>query len=144
MIVPWVQICRSSIRRGKFRTSVSRILTVLAIVALTVRSLVPSGYMIAPVVPGSGVLAVVMCTGHGPQALDLGANGKSIPEKPGKASRELCAFAGHVLIDAPVASGSALPADPYGTPALFEPSDITLPPVRAGPSLGSRAPPHLS
>jgi hypothetical protein len=124
--------------------SVRRILTVLSIVALTARSLVPSGFMLAPVAPGTGAMTVVMCTGHGPQVLKLEADGKPIPAKPGKPRTELCAFVGFVLIDAPVVSGSALPADPYGTPVFFEPSDTTLPPVRAGPSVGSRAPPYLS
>lgn len=121
-----------------------RILTILSIVALMARSMVPSGFMLAPVPSGDGAMTFVLCTGHGPQIVKLGADGKPIPTKPGTAPKELCAFAGFVLLGAPDLVAGAVSAEAFNEIAFVEPRVATLPPARAGPSIGPRAPPYLS
>jgi hypothetical protein len=65
----------------------------MLVLMLAVRSLLPAGFMLQPSVAGDGTLAVVICTGHGPQTVTLDADGKPIPAKSQSADASLCAYA---------------------------------------------------
>ena len=78
-----------------------RFLTVLALLTLTLRSLLPVGFMLAPA--AADEMTVVICTGHGPLTITLDADGKPVPTKPKLTDAGLCAYAspgGTTLADA--------------------------------------------
>ena len=68
-----------------------RFLTVLALLSLTLRSLLPVGFMLAPA--SADEMTVVICTGHGPLTVTLDADGKPVPAKPKLTDAGLCAYA---------------------------------------------------
>lgn len=115
----------------------------LLLMALFLRALIPSGFM--PSFGGpDGMVSVVICSAAGSKLVTLDADGKPIPDKPAKHSTELCAFASHAAIGAPVVAGNLLATGDYGAAAPFIPRVVILPPTRAGPAVGSRAPPQVS
>lgn len=68
-----------------------RFLTVLALLSLTLRSLLPVGFMLAP--SAADEMTVVICTGHGPLTVTLDVDGKPVPAKPKLTDAGLCAYA---------------------------------------------------
>jgi hypothetical protein len=123
---------------------------VLALLALAVNVLVPSGFMPGRAARGAGV-ELVLCTGHGPVKVDGAAvaGGDDRGKAPaGKSSHEpLCAFAGH---------GAGVTAPDL---AAFEPVEFVayqaVAPARrqgdvapgrglAAPPLPARGPPSLT
>jgi hypothetical protein len=69
---------------------VRRYLALMLVVTLALRSLVPAGFMLAPV---GGEMTMVICTGHGPQTITLDASGKPAPGKPQHSDTSLCPYA---------------------------------------------------
>lgn len=108
------------------------------------RALVPVGYMPDFASASKGVYRIVICAEHGPQAIDVDTNGHKIPGKPAVPDHQPCAFSGMAAIATP--SFAELSIGPGYFIAAAVPTRVfkELPPVRAGPALGSRAPPHLS
>jgi hypothetical protein len=92
---------------------VRKSLSLLLLVMLAVRSLLPAGFMLQTSASGDGSLEIVICTGHGPQKITLDADGKPTPPQPAKSDTGLCPYAG----SAPVALGIDLPA-PTASPAV--------------------------
>jgi hypothetical protein len=92
---------------------VRRFPTLLFVIALTLRSLVPVGFMLAPVA-ADGAMTVVICTGHGPQIMTLDAEGNPVPQKSGITDQNVCPYAA----SAPLAVGVTAPA-PEMVPASF-------------------------
>lgn len=113
---------------------------------LIVRSMVPVGFMLAPTAV-DGSLALMICTGAGPLDGAALADVDSSPTKPGKpgaGSHDLCAFAPAFALAVPAEGAYLLaPVALVGRAELPSVAD-RLPPARAGPSLGSRAPPVVS
>lgn len=72
---------------------VRRLLNVLALLALAVHSLLPAGFMLAATQAGDGVVAIVICTGHGQQEITVDADGKQVPAKKQTGDAGVCAFA---------------------------------------------------
>jgi len=119
-------------------------LRLLLLVALFVRALVPAGFMPAVAAQGHG-LTLVICSGSGGlQTITVDEEGKKLPAKSGKTSHEPCAFSGHLGIAAPSLDVATLlhVLEPARPPIVA--ANYFLPPVRAGPALGSRAPPFHS
>jgi hypothetical protein len=87
------------------RSGFGQALAALALLAMVVRALVPTGFMLAPVGPHQ-VLTVTLCSGHGPveTQIDLG---RSAPQKGdpggGKSHDAPCAFAAVAHLSAPQA-----------------------------------------
>ena len=81
-------------------------LAALALLAMGLRALVPSGYMLAPTAPG--VLSVAICTSHGAAAAPIDLNGKSGERDGRKAHDAPCAFAAAAHLAEP--SSATLPA----------------------------------
>ena len=117
------------------------ILVLLA--AILVRAVVPAGFMLEASAAARGELKLVICTGSGSKVVDAGASGPSSEhDQDGQGSQhEPCAFgAGATAALQPV----LIDADPPEIAASSAPLRLIafiLPPVRAGPTLGSRAPP---
>lgn len=126
-------------RRGLIR----RWLGHLVLLALVCRALIPTGYM--PDFSGVGEgLKVVICSVHGIQTVDFDAGDHKVPANPGTSHQQPCAFSSTptlASLDVPqvdIAPRSiAIDAALIG---IFE----GMRPVRAGPALGSRAPPLFS
>ena len=118
------------------RSGFGQALAALALLAMVVRALVPSGYMLAEVGPHQ-VLTVTLCSGHGPveTQIDLGRPGshKGDPSN-GKSHDAPCAFAAVAHLSAP----QGLQA--VSAPVLAFVSAQTAP-QRVTPGRGLAAPP---
>jgi hypothetical protein len=69
-----------------------RLSLLLLVLALTVRGLVPAGYMIASSAV-DGTPSVVICTGHGLETVTLDPDGKPGKPKPARSDNGLCPYA---------------------------------------------------
>jgi hypothetical protein len=85
--------------------SVRKALSLLFIMMLAVRSLLPAGFMLQAAASGDGSIEIVICTGHGAQKITLDADGKPVAPKPAKSDAGLCPYAA----SAPVAVAAAEP-----------------------------------
>ena len=113
----------------------------LLVTIFALRALVPVGFM--PEVRADGQLAVVICTASGFKTLDLHVTG-SQNEQHKKHKSEHCAFSGLGHVSFAVTEAQNFFFREFaiaGAPTL---ATFVLPPPRAGPILGSRAPPLLS
>jgi len=63
------------------------------VLALFVRSLVPVGFMVAPVSAEAQGLTVVICTGHGPESRVLDHDGKPVQQDKRVGGAATCPFA---------------------------------------------------
>lgn len=71
----------------------SRRVSLLLILLLAVRSLLPAGFMLQPSAAGDGTLAIVICTGHGPQTISLDPEGQPAKAPAQKSDVSICPFA---------------------------------------------------
>jgi hypothetical protein len=60
---------------------------------LAARSLLPAGFMLQTSAAGDGTLSIVICSGHGPQAITLDSDGKPANPQPTKSDAGLCPYA---------------------------------------------------
>lgn len=107
-------------RLASRRPGFTRVLLVLALIALGLRAVTPTGYMVAS--PG-GAFEVTLCTGHGPATISLDLGGDPSADKPGgkSAGKDApCLFAAAATL-APPATPPALSAGP-----AFAPSETPL------------------
>jgi hypothetical protein len=72
---------------------VGRFLTSLLILALTMRGLIAVGYMLAEASTGDGGMTVIICTEHGPQALNISPDGDPLPDKTQPGAANTCPYA---------------------------------------------------
>lgn len=115
-----------------------RALGILVIIALALRSLVAVGYMPA-VAAGDGGVTIVMCTAGGPQLIALDGAGSDRHDSSTHHD-EPCAFGCMASVPAPdFEVRFAVAVIPVVLPAHA--GEVDLPPARAGPAHGSRAPP---
>lgn len=120
-----------------------RWLSQLVLLALAFRALVPVGYM--PDLSRSGyVLKVVICSVHGFQTIEFDAPDQKAPAKPGASHQEPCAFSSATTLAS--LSSPEIDVAPLGIAidVSFVSTFKELPPARAGPALGARAPPQFS
>lgn len=128
------------IRIGTLREWVVRLL----LMSFVLRALIPIGYMPDFGAAAKGVFKVVICTASGSKSLALDAKGTPVPKQKSHHDDQPCAFTGLaavVLADLQIASLEA--PEPNDVTEIRPPS-AGLPPVRAGPQLGSRGPPDFS
>lgn len=126
--------------------SARRWISGVLLLTLAMRVLIPAGYMPDFAALARGTLKVVVCSANGPRELAIDLTGQPAHDKsaPAKHSGEPCAFAGLAAATPPpdvILAPIAFLAAPTAHAAA--PASI-LPPARAGPALGSRAPPALS
>lgn len=120
-------------------------LSQILLVVLLLRAMIPAGYM-PDVGPASADSAgIVICSAHGSYTLGVnGAEQKSDPASQHKLT-EPCAFSGLAQTYIPVIGQPEVLPVAISTPVHYAAaSQAVLPPVRAGPALGSRAPPSIS
>ncbi len=120
----------------------------LAVLALTLKILVPPGFMLAE--PTNDLpFALVLCTSEGAVVVD---SGKALPHQGGSdqapdqvAHDSPCAFAGHGLAAAPpvLLDGGAPQFFAYETRATQPAPDLVPGRGLAGPPLPARGPPTL-
>lgn len=123
----------------------ARIAALVTLALVVLRALIPAGYMPDLDAARDGRFTVVICTADGSTTLDLLSDGTPADERPAKSpAQDHCVFGGATILGlaaAPIALGVV---DAATDVRAGIPADVTLPPTRAGPPLGSRAPPSLS
>ncbi len=137
-----------ALKTSRMTSVLARWLSQLLLVAVLLRALIPVGYMPDLPAAANGLFKVVICTTDGAKTLAVDANGDLAPtEHPadeGDHRDHPCAFSGIVSIaDRTEISQVSLPAIYRVAHFSLRESGI-LPPVRAGPAVGSRAPPIVS
>lgn len=113
------------------------------LVAFILRALIPAGYMPDLAAARAGTFQIVICAAGGEHLIAVDADGNEVPDHSAAFAGEPCAFAG--LAAMALHNLETLPATrvEYGDTALWPQLAVTMPPARAGPQLGSRAPPTL-
>jgi hypothetical protein len=113
-----------------------RVMIALALVALALRVLIPSGFMVADAKTNHGY-PVVICTGHGTLTLDSSGDHKS-PAPKSKPDAP-CAFAGMATPVAPTLAALAPPSYRLSQPAPAEVRPDQIP----GRGLAAPPPPAI-
>jgi len=131
--------------RSKFKNSALGGWTIrLVLACFAVRALIPIGYMPDVQVGAKGILKVVICTSAGAKSIAIDAQGKPAPSDKQTHHDQTCAFSGLATVTVASADGVALPPPDFTRSAPIVRVQDVLPPVRAGPVLGSRGPPQIS
>lgn len=117
--------------------------SLLIILALVARALIPAGFMLSPATADDQSI-IVVCTGHGPLAMAVDEDGKPAAPKQEKSSdAALCAFAASVVVavatdlpDAamPVVEVAIAKVAPATASAVIARRSI-VPPARGPPSV---------
>ena len=121
----------------------------LLLAAVVLRALIPVGFMPDFGAAANGEFKVVICTASGSKQVTLDADGQLIAGDPSSDQKaphhdEPCAFAGIAGVAIALIDTPYLSAPQFDVAATFVSDDVTLPPARAGPVLGSRGPPQFS
>ncbi|MEQ1669948.1 MAG: DUF2946 family protein [Hyphomicrobium sp.] len=121
-------------------TNWSKWLSRLLIVAFALRALIPVGYMPDFASAANGSFKVVICTAAGTQTVYLNLDGS--PPTPQHTSNDgdQCAFSGIATVTLPEVAADAIRWSSNASTAVAVQRE-SLPPIRAGPVLGSRGPP---
>lgn len=120
-------------------------LSQLLLVMLFVRALIPTGYMPDFGSSTPGKIGIVICSAHGTRTVFV--DGAAPIHTPASQSdlTEPCAFSGLAQAFIPLTGlPEVVPADDAVPVQITSARRFTVPPVRAGPVLGSRAPPSIS
>jgi hypothetical protein len=111
--------------------------------AVVLRALVPAGFMPVFDEPFGGGLKIVICTAHGTKLVSTDLDGSPDNKAVEKHTSEPCAFVSIAAFTPPDVITTLAPAV-QDDPVLTIHAAVTLPPARAGPANGSRAPPTLT
>lgn len=110
------------------------------------RAAIPAGFMPVFNADGGGSFKIVICSANGAHTIDVDLGDASKPTPDQQASTDApCAFAGigSVALIAPEPlNGLSMSHASVDAARRFH--QTALPPARAGPAHGSRAPPHLT
>lgn len=134
-----------SILQGIWNSSAARIfLARLMLVCLCLRALVPTGYMPDVGALQIGEFRIVICSATGTKTIAVDKDGLPHTDRDASHHDQPCAFStlAHSGVDLPELLALAAPEYPVAT--TNRAPQIQLPPMRAGPVLGSRGPPQLS
>lgn len=113
------------------------------VLAVVLRALVPAGFMPVFEDRDGGGLKIVICTAHGPKLVSTHEDGGPDNGALAKHTSEVCAFVPLAAFTPPDVAVTLPPAlRDAPVPTRF--GTATLPPARAGPANGSRAPPALT
>ena len=139
-----------NIRQDGFRFDVwKRWVASLLLLAFALRALVPVGYMPDFAAAAKGEYKVVICSAAGSKTISLDADGLPASQQPGDHAPaghddQPCAFTGIVAMADPEFPGLKISAPVTALEIIAPRRTAELPPARAGPALGSRAPPQHS
>jgi hypothetical protein len=116
----------------------------LLLFAFALRALIPVGFMPDLAAARNGNFQVVICTVQGMMTVEVDGNGKIVPEKTGAKAGEHCVFSVLGTLLLPTFDGNVALTGRRIVAAEIPSLAVDLPPVRAGPQLGSRGPPKRS
>ncbi|MGE5266088.1 MAG: DUF2946 family protein [Deltaproteobacteria bacterium] len=111
--------------------------------AVILRALIPAGFMPVFAEHEGGGLKIVICTAHGTKLVSTDQDGRPDDRSVEKHTSEPCAFVPMAVFTPPDVIVTPAPAV-HHDPVLTFHAAVTLPPARAGPANGSRAPPTLT
>ncbi|NOT71771.1 MAG: hypothetical protein HOP09_10985 [Hyphomicrobium sp.] len=116
----------------------------LLLFAFALRATVPVGYMPDFAAVAQGTFKVVICSSSmtAPVSIDL-LDGIQTG-KPGSHATDICAFSGIAALALPDLLSAPVETLEFAAITLTYPLAVHLPPVRAGPAHGARAPPKFS
>ncbi|MBA2125410.1 hypothetical protein DLM45_04125 [Hyphomicrobium methylovorum] len=135
-----MSICANA---GGARRAGGWIVRLLAI-AFALRSLVPVGFMPDVAAAQDGNFRVIICTVHGMVAVEVDETGKIVPGKTDAKTGQQCTFSVLGTLLLPTLDGGVILSVRRVIAAELPMLAVDLPPVRAGPQLGSRGPPTIS
>ncbi len=113
----------------------------VALASVVLKSLIPAGFM--PVFSsnvGDG-LTLVICTANGAKVVSTDGHDEK-PSKKGH-SDQPCVFSGIAQVALLEADARVIAPSSFSKPTTWILVAFSLPPVRAGPQLGTRGPPSL-
>lgn len=116
----------------------------LLVVAFAFRAIIPAGFMPDLVALGQERIEIVICTGTGPQIIEVDGNGQPVePTSPGGVSVE-CLFATSLAtaVLSPTVGEGEIARLEHGQ-LSFGSDETVLRVAIQGAPLGSRAPPYL-
>jgi hypothetical protein len=116
----------------------------LLLISFAFRALIPLGYMPDAGAASGGVFKVVICTASGNVLVDVDNDGLPVKNQDKVHHDTPCAFSGLGHIGLPVVELPALPQPVLAVASYAFASMPHVPPARAGPAHGSRAPPQIS
>jgi hypothetical protein len=119
-------------------------ITRLVLACFAIRALIPAGYMPDVQLLAKGSLKIVICSVSGIKAISLDAQGKPAPSHKQTHHDQACAFSGLAAVTAASSDAAAPPPPEFSRSGPIALAQEVLPPVRAGPILGSRGPPQIS
>ena len=111
--------------------------------AVVLRALIPAGFMPVFGDQDGGGLKIVICTAHGTKLVPADHDRRADNGAVEKHTSEPCAFVPMAAFTPPDVIVAPAPSG-YDEPLLTLHAAIALPPARAGPANGSRAPPALT
>lgn len=114
------------------------------LLTFVLRALIPQGYMPSFDMSAGGAIKLVICTTQGAKIVSFDAEGQPHNDSSGQHSDQVCAFAGLATASLEAPAAPEIPAPVRLSVANPGLERFVLPPVRAGPRLGSRGPPLLS
>jgi len=112
--------------------------------AFVLRALIPVGFMPDLAAARDGNFRVIICTVHGMMTAEVDDTGRIVPEKTDAKAAQQCVFSVLGTLLLPSYDGGVTLSGERLVAAVIAPLAVDLPPVRAGPQLGSRGPPTVS
>ncbi|MEQ1669268.1 MAG: hypothetical protein ABL893_00265 [Hyphomicrobium sp.] len=130
---------------GSWRHLAARLL----VFVLCLRALIPNGFMTDADAAAAGVFKIVICSSGSSHSIaildDSGTATDGEPQKLSPGNDQPCAFSANSVAIAGAHHSASMITPPVFDIVPFYPARHTLlPPARAGPVLGSRAPPAIS
>lgn len=118
----------------------------LLLIAVLFRALIPQGYMPDVSAGADGLIKFVICSGSGigGKVVSLDGDGKPAGGDQPSHIGEPCVFAASLHVALPILASADVPKPEFVAIASPQHAEAVLPPVRAGPQLGSRGPPLYS
>lgn len=128
--------------RNKRRVWSRSWLSQILLLVFALRALVPTGYM--PQFSGNpnGTVSVVICSAAGARAMTMDLGGEQTPQAVH--DHQLCPYGGLADPQTPVDAKAPLLKPQYAVAFVTAAHSTVLPPTRAGPAVGARAPPSTS
>ena len=114
------------------------------LVAFVLRALIPAGFMPEFSDPDGRAIKIVICTAHGTKLVTADEDAAADTNTIAKHASDPCAFAPITVLAAPESLVASISLSERQVPGTARNARQILPPARAGPANGSRAPPSLA
>ena len=114
------------------------------LVAFVLRAVIPAGFMPVFSALDGGALKIVICTAHGTKVITADEGAAADTSMVAKHASDPCAFAPLIVLAAPDNLVASISPAMRQVPGPVRNAGEIVPPARAGPANGSRAPPSLA